>query len=144
VDFTRVITESGESSARQFVVERDGEILGGAMLTSPTPGSKSSAPSPSRLKIALAYIIVAVNISYHQGRAAKVDNFWFKPGEAVAAYHLMEDLRYRAHRDASCLYMTVTNPATWDALRPLYWETERSSSIAYFRPHHLRPFVADR
>lgn len=139
VNFTRFVAETDpmEGNANQMVIEEDGQIVAGAVMS--VPGTEPSAPSPSFLKTVLAYLM-GIEASYNKSRSARVERFWFQPDKSTAAYQLIEYLRYWAHAQVRTLYMTVSNPKAWSALRAFHWQMDSSYSVAYFRPHQLRRF----
>lgn len=150
VNFTRYVTLDrlhrnlepihGQVFRHRFVVLKDDEIVGGAVLSAHDPSVETrliKAPFINKLIARASGMIHSDNVI----EGGEVDGIWFKPGYADTAHYLIDHLRYRAHTETTALNFTVVNPKTWEALQVSHWQPHTILSVAYLRPAQLKHYV---
>lgn len=152
VNFTRYVTADrlhrnlepihGQVFRHRYVVEKDGEIVGGAVLSSHDPSVETRlirAPWASKILARITGMIQDEDLI----NGGEIDGIWFKPGYQDAAHYLVDELRYRASANTSSLNFTISNPKAWEALQISHWQPHTILSVAYLRPKMLKPYVED-
>ncbi|HLY27629.1 MAG TPA: GNAT family N-acetyltransferase [Aggregatilineales bacterium] len=153
VNFTRYVTSDrlhrnlepihGQVFRHRYVAVRDGQIVGGAVLSQHDPSVETRiirAPFMNRLVARLAGMIHTDDVIM----GGELDGIWYKPGHADDTHYLIEYLRYRAYPEARGLNITVTNPKSWEAVQISHWMPHTIQSVAYLRPPKLLPYKEDK
>jgi GNAT superfamily N-acetyltransferase len=146
VDFTRVVDAdrlhrnlapiNGKVFRHRYVVEHNGEIVGGAVLTETDPSVESHVirGRPLNLLIARLSGMIQDGGEVHYG---EVDGIWFKPGCEDVAHYLIQQLLHEAKLNKNttdALNFTVINPKVWEAVQLPRWQPHAIRCVAYLRP----------
>ena len=150
VNFTRYVTADrlhrnlepihGQVFRHRYVVEKAGEIVGGAVLSSHDPSMETRlirAPFAAKVLARITGMIQDEDLL----NGGEIDGIWFKPGYQEATHYLVDELRYRASANTSSLNFTISNPKAWEALQISHWQPHTILSVAYLRPAKLKPYV---
>lgn len=150
VNFTRYVTADrlhrnlepihGQVFRHRYVVVKNGEIVGGAVLSSHDPSVETRlirAPLVNKLVARLSGMIYEDDVI----NGGEIDGIWFKPGHALDAHYMVEKLRFQAANNTSALNFTVVNPKAWEALQVSHWQPHTILSVAYLRPKTLKPYT---
>jgi len=150
VNFTRYVNSDrlhlnlepihGQIYRRRYVVTKNGEIVGGAVLSAHDPSVETriiKAPFINRMIARLSGMIQNDDGVLDGG---EVDGIWFKPGHADETHYLINYLRFRAYPDSKALNFTLINPKSWEAVQVSHWMPHTVLSVAYLRPPQLIPY----
>lgn len=150
VNFTRYVTDDrlhrnlepihGQIFRHRYIVEEDGVVVGGAVLSAHDPSVETRmirAPFLNKVIARWSGMIGPDDVV----NGGEIDGIWFKPGHTDAAHNMVEYLRYKAHTDTDALNLTVLNPKAWEAVRINHWMPHTILSVAYFRPPTLKIYT---
>jgi GNAT superfamily N-acetyltransferase len=129
----------GQVFRHRHIVLQDGDIVGGAVLSSHDPSVETRiilAPLINKLIARMSGMIGSDDV-IHGG---EVDGIWYLPGCSDAAHYLVEYLKHKAYPDTDALNLTVINPKSWEAVRISHWQPHTIYSVAYLRPPKLIPY----
>jgi GNAT superfamily N-acetyltransferase len=149
VDFTRVVDAerlhrnlapiNGKVFRHRYVVEHDGQIVGGAVLTETDPSVESHVIKGRPINVFIARLSGMIHESgeVHYG---EVDGIWFRPGSEDAEHYLIQKLLHEAKLNKNttdALNFTVINPKVWEAVQLPRWQPHSIRCVAYLRPPAL-------